>query len=94
MPVEHGNGNFGTTQDHEQDAYLADKAGGLSLAEQGQADYDHGLANGNHDTNFQGPYEEEAPAGFGGNAVLGEAVGRDSEDYAQSDAQTNQTRPS
>lgn len=86
--------NFGTTQDHD-DNYLADKAGGLSLAEEGQADYDHGLANGNHDTNFKGPYEEEAPAGYtGGNAVLGDAIGRDSQDYAQSDAQTTQTRPS
>jgi hypothetical protein len=88
------NDHVGTVQDHE-DNYLANKTEGLSLAEQGQADYDHGLANGAHENeeNFKGPYEEEAPAGYGsGNAALGESVtARDSEDYTNGD---NVSRPS
>jgi hypothetical protein len=94
MPTD--NGNFGSVEDREQEQHdndLANRAAGLNLAEEGHADYDHGLANGNHDTNFKGPYAEEAPAGYTEQSTLGNTVpiGRDSEDYAQSETQT---RPS
>lgn len=58
----------GTVQDHDQDSYLADRAGGLSLAEQGQSEefdrdveginQDRKAVNGDANPEFNGAHDE------------------------------------
>jgi len=85
-----------TTQDTHyvgnDESELVNKTENMNLAERGQADEDHGLANGeqehefvngNH-ANYAAPYDEgvahnEAP-------VYQETAGRESSEYPQSEA--------